>query len=336
MTLETLIPKLSAHRVLVVGDVILDEYVYGSVERVSREAPVPVLELRERRYIPGGAANPASNITALGSEAVQIGITGNDEAAQHLRSELTAHGIDTSALFACEGRPTTLKTRIMAQMGLRFPQQVARIDTLSRAPVDAATEQRIIQHIKQEIEGGTANAVLFSDYHTGLLTPAIVENTRQMAQQANLIVTADAQGKLEKYAGVRVVKCNADDAQDYLVRPLVSDLDYGNAALELVHKLRVTGAMVITRGAAGATVATAQGKVTHCPAPKVSDVFDTVGAGDTSIAVMTLALCGGASYEDAVHLANYASGIVVRHVGNYTPTPDELLQAVKQGAKASE
>src|SRR5689334_2372628 len=130
--LKALIPRLANHRVLVAGDVILDEYVTGTAGRMSREAPIPVLEFKERRYIPGGAANPASNIVALKSQAVQAGIVGDDSAAQHLRDELNQQGMDTSALVVCADRPTTLKTRILAQMGLRFPQQVARVDTLSR------------------------------------------------------------------------------------------------------------------------------------------------------------------------------------------------------------
>lgn len=327
-TLQTLVPRLGDHRVLVLGDVILDEYLIGTPERISREAPIPVLELAERRYIPGGAANPASNIVALGSHAQQIGLVGEDIAADRLREELSGRGIDVSGLLPLPDRPTTLKTRIMAKMGLRFPQQIARVDTVSRTPITPETEEQILAHLRQSWAG--CDALLISDYQSGLLTPSLVRRLGDEAQQAGLLRTVDAQGRLEKYRGYDVVKCNADDARAVLRRDLVTHEEFEQAARELCHELALTGAMVITRGAAGATVATAVGEACLCPAPLVSDVYDTVGAGDTAIAVMTLALVAGASYREAVMLSNYASGIVVRHVGNYTPSQAELLAALNE------
>lgn len=325
-TLASLIPRLAEQRVLVIGDVILDEYVYGSATRMSREAPVPVLEFTERRFIAGGAANPAANIAALGSTALLMSVTGSDSAAQQLKRVLESAGIETGALVSDSTRPTTVKTRIMAQMGLRFPQQVARIDTLSRQPIDRKTERRLLKMLDAHI--GTVNALLFSDYHSGLLMPSLVNTAREMAHPRGLLTAADAQGALEKYAGFSLIKCNADDARAYLNRPLRTDDDFTQAALELCAVLKVQGAMVITRGADGATLANVDGTHAHLPAPHVTDVYDTVGAGDTAIAVMTLAAAAGTGYAAAVQLANYASGIVVRRVGNYTPTPDELRAAV--------
>ncbi len=323
--LKSWIPKLAGQRILVIGDMVLDEYLTGKATRLSREAPVPVLEFESRQLIPGGAANPAANIVALGSAAVQVGIIGSDTAGTNLRQVLQARGIDTHHLIVDSGRPTTVKTRIMAQMGLRFPQQVARLDTLSREPVGAAVERQVRAAIDKTIE--SADAVLLSDYHTGLLTPSLVNMIRRLGKDK--LLTADAQGSLDKYAGFALVKCNADDARDYLRRDLRGDEAFAEAANELCQKLKLTGGLVITRGADGATAATADGATAHCPAPAVSDVFDVVGAGDTSIAVLTLALAAGASYPQAVTLANYASGLVVRRVGNYTPTPDELAWALE-------
>lgn len=325
-SLQTLVPLLAGHSVLVLGDVILDEYLIGTPERISREAPIPVLELVERRYIPGGAANPSSNIMALGSQAWQMGLVGEDNAGKQLRDELGGRGIDVSGLIALPDRPTTLKTRILAQMGLRFPQQIARVDTVSRTPISKDVEERILETVRQA--WSHCQAILISDYQSGLLTPSLVERLGAEVQKAGLLRTVDAQGHLEKYRGFDVVKCNADDARAVLRRPLVTDEDFAAAARALCNDLELKVAMVITRGAAGATVAGAYGSVHHCPAPQVSDVYDTVGAGDTTIAVMTLALIAGASYRDAVMLANYASGIVVRHVGNYTPSREELLKSL--------
>jgi rfaE bifunctional protein kinase chain/domain len=329
MSLLGWIPKLAGQRALVIGDVILDEYLIGRATRLSREAPVPVLEFEARQLIPGGAANPAANIVALGSVAVQIGVIGSDTEATALRQVLQAHGIDISALVADGSRQTTVKTRVMAHMGLRFPQQVARLDRLEREPISPATVRQLHGLIQEHITN--ANAVLISDYHNGLVTPQLVETVRACAADVDPapLLTADAQGQLDKYSGFGVVKCNAEEAQAFLRRELVTDNDFATAALELCQMLKLTCFMVITRGGQGATLATLDGNTIHCPAPKITDVYDTVGAGDTAVAVVTLALAAGASPEDATMLANYASGLVVRRVGNYSPTAHELQQAIE-------
>jgi D-glycero-beta-D-manno-heptose-7-phosphate kinase len=326
-TLSAWVTRLAGQRVLIVGDVILDEYVTGKSERLSREAPIPVLEFVSREYIAGGAANPAANIVTLGSAAVQVGIVGDDASATHLRAILAERGIDTSALVTVRDRPTTLKTRVLAQMGLRFPQQVARVDTLSRTAIDPTTQARIIAHLSDQM--ATTDALLVSDYHNGLLTPALVAAVQDHARAHNVPLFVDAQGALHKYRGYDVVKCNADDAMTALGRDLRTDADFASAVRDLYCDLAITGAMVITRGAEGATLLTdADADAVHCPSPQVRAVYDTVGAGDTSIAVLALARVAGASYVEAVTLANYASGIVVQHVGNYTPSPQELAQAI--------
>ena len=329
-TLIDLIPLLADRRVLVVGDVILDEYLTGKATRMSREAPVPVLEFESRQLIPGGAANPAANIVSLGSSAIQVGVVGSDTPATNLRQVLQARGIDTNALVTASGRPTTVKTRIMAQMGLRFPQQVARLDTLSRESINWTVERRVREVIDEQINN--ADAVLLSDYRIGLLKPTLVETIQKLGREAGVLLTADAQGHFDKYIGFGLVKCNADEARAYLLREIATDNDFAAAAQELCKTLKLTGGMVITRGTAGATLATADGEIVYCPAPSVSDVYDTVGAGDTTIAVITLAVIAGASVADATRLANYASGIVVRHVGNYTPSPEELVRAIEIGS----
>lgn len=292
---------------------------------MSREAPVPVLEFESRRLLPGGAANPAANIVALGGYACQIGLVGEDEFADQLRCTLSERGIDPAGLVVDPERPTTVKTRVMAQMGLRFPQQVARLDRLSRQPVTAAIEAAVSDAVRGAIP--QVDAVLLSDYRSGLLTPSLVESVRTLA--ADKLLTADAQGELSKYSGFALVKCNAQEAADFLGRDLHGDETFAQAAADLRHQLDLTGAMVITRGGDGMTLALADGIAFHAAAPAISDVYDTVGAGDTTIAVLTMALAAGASYHEAAALANIASGIVVRRFGNYTPSIDELIQAIE-------
>lgn len=316
---------------LVIGDVILDEYLTGTATRMSREAPIPVLEFESRILIPGGAANPAANIAALGSTGLQIGVIGVDEAGEQLRAALDSAGIDAAGLVTDPERPTTVKTRIMAHMGLRFPQQVARMDRLSRAPISAEIERQVCDAVRTGLEN--VDALLLSDYHGGLLTASLVAAILKMATERGILLAADAQGELDKYTGFGLVKCNANEASNWLKRDLHTDADFATAAYELRSRLNLTGAMAITRGGDGITLALAHDNhIKHCPAPHVTDVYDTVGAGDTTIAVMTVAVCAGLSYEDAAMLANYASGVVVRRVGNYAPTPDDLREAIEAGS----
>ncbi|RMG72785.1 MAG: ribokinase [Chloroflexi bacterium] len=322
--MKNLISQLAHRHILVIGDVILDEYIIGKATRISREAPIPVLEFESRRLIPGGAANPAANITALGSYATQVSVVGADDFADQLRNILKARGIITDGIITDATRPTTVKTRIMAQMGLRFPQQVARLDRLSRQAIDESISKQVITFVQNQLK--QVDALLFSDYRSGLLTSQVVEAIRTACEHHLLAV--DAQGDLDKYAGFSVMKCNAQEAETYLRRDLQTDEDFASAAKELQHRLKLTCGMMITRGSQGATFAPADSEAFHCPAPLVSDVYDTVGAGDTSIAVLTLALVAGANVQDAVMLANFASGLVVRRVGNYTPSPEELHRAV--------
>lgn len=317
---------LAGKTVLVIGDVMLDEYIIGKPTRMSREAPVPVLELDSRRYIAGGSANPAANIVSFGSRAILAGVIGADDAGARLLQILEDQGIDAGGLIRCADRPTTVKTRILAQMGLRFPQQVTRIDTLTRREIDKETESQLLAFAARRID--SLDAVLLSHYHGGLLTSTLVQQLRDLCQRAGVLISADVQGEFEAFGGLDVIKCNADDAQRYLKRELTGDDDFSQAARELASDLGIMQAAIITRGSRGATVA-GDGAIRHCPAPNVSDVFDTVGAGDTAIATITLALRAGLSAAAAVTLANYASGIVVRHLGNYAPTPEELMRSIR-------
>ncbi len=326
--LLSLIPRFTGLSIAVIGDVILDEYLIGRANRLSREAPVPVLEFEERRVIAGGAANPAANIVALGGIAEMIGVVGADAEALTLRQVLEKNGIAWRGLIEDRARTTTVKTRIMAQMGLRFPQQVARIDRIARDAIAGDVEARVCAAISQ---ASNASAFLFSDYGSGLITAGVIEHARQLAGANGTLLTADAQAQLSKYTGFGVVKCNADDAAAALGRGLHTDSEFAAAALELRERLQLTRAMVITRGGAGATIAEADGAITHAAAPRVVDVFDTVGAGDTHIAVLTLALAVGGSLAAAVALANAGSSIVVRHVGNYAPSQAELKLSLING-----
>ena len=320
------LPKLAGRRVLVVGDVFLDEYISGQATRLSREAPIPVLEFVGRRYVPGGAANPSNNIVALGGIAYQVGVIGDDEAGQTLLAKLREAGIDTAAVVTDPSRPTTTKTRIVAQGSLRFPQQLARIDHLDRRPVAGEVEKAIVAHLEALVP--QVDAVLISDYRTGVASEAIVTATLRSAHQHGKLATVDSQGNLRKFSGFGLVKCNQREAEAVLGRTLSSEDDLQEAQEQLLAELEVQ-ATLITRGPEGISLLGHDQPYAHIPAANVSEVFDVTGAGDTVIAVATLALAAGLDLLSAAHLANYAAGLVVRKLGNATATPEELAWAIE-------
>jgi rfaE bifunctional protein kinase chain/domain len=322
------LPKLASKHILVVGDIFLDEYISGRATRLSREAPIPVLEFAGRRYVPGGAANPSNNIVALGGMAYQVGVIGDDEAGLTLLAKLREVGIDTAAVVTDPSRPTTTKTRVVALGSLRFPQQLARIDHLDRRPVADEVEQAIVAHLEARVP--QVDAVLISDYRTGVASEAVVMAALRLARQHGKLAAVDSQGNLHKFAGFDLVKCNQREVEAVLGRTLSSEDDFQQAQEQLLAELEVQ-AILITRGPDGMSLLGRDQPYAHIPAANVSEVFDVTGAGDTVIAVATLALAAGLDLLSAAHLANYAAGLVVRKLGNATATPQELAWAIENG-----
>jgi rfaE bifunctional protein kinase chain/domain len=218
-------------------------------------------------------------------------------------------------------------------MGLRFPQQVARIDRIDRRPVTGDTEAHICAAISTL--AANADVVIASDYLTGLLTPRIVDAVRAVARTRNLRMVADAQGELHKYADFDMVKCNADEASRYVSQPLRSSRDFENAGAQIAEALAVRLGVLITRGPDGITLIRRDEQPLHIPAPHIEDVYDTVGAGDTVVAIIALALAAGISAPHGAMLANVGAGIVIRKVGNYAPSPDELRAAIRDQAMST-
>lgn len=320
-----LIPGLAGHKVLVIGDLFLDEYVIGQATRLSREAPIPVLELMRRFSVPGGAANPAHNIRALGGSATVVGLIGNDEAGTELLAELRKVGVDPAGVIVDISRPTITKTRIVAQGTLRFPQQIARIDRLNRQLIEKEIEARLIQQIQQLVP--RVDAVLVSDYQSGVASEAIVSAALHRTRAQGKLRTVDAQGAFFKYTEFDLIKGNRQEIEAALDRPLGEEEDYHLAGAQLLNEL-AANAVLITRGAEGLSLVTREEGYYHLPAANRTEVFDVTGAGDTIIAVSTLALVAGASALAAARLANYAAGLVVRKLGNAVATPEELAWAI--------
>ena len=320
------IPRLAYHRILVIGDIILDEYLIGTATRLSREAPIPVLEFASRRAVPGGAANPAMNIAALGSQARQIGLVGDDAAGAELMARLAEAGIEAGGVIVDKSRCTTQKTRLISQGSFRFPQQLARLDHVDRRPPDPEVEAALIAQIATTAPEG--EAILVSDYRNGLLTPAIVQAILDEAAKNKCLLLVDSQGNLNKYKGYHLIRANRPDTEAYLKRPLQTEADFEWATAEILAQLEA-GGVVIGRGPQGVSLQGRDAPYHHFRPANVTEVFDVTGAGDTSIAVLALGLVAGLDLAQAALLANYAASLVVQKLGNATPTPAELIRAVE-------
>jgi rfaE bifunctional protein kinase chain/domain len=288
---------------------------------------VPVLELARREIILGGAANPARNIVALGSSAVQVGIVGADPEGEQLRAAFVQHHISPAGLITVAGRSTTVKTRILAHEGPRLPQQVARLDRLERATLPPADEQRILDVLREQVP--QVDAVLCSDYRIGLLSPTIVEAVRALCQQHHKLLTVDAQGNADYYHGVDLFRCNDREAAATLGVPLASEEEFRQGVAALRQRLAAR-LVIVTRGPEGVSLEGEQIGYTHLPANTISEVYDTTGAGDTFIAVATLALAAQLGPHTAARLANAAAALVVQRLGNAVVQPEELAQAANK------
>jgi rfaE bifunctional protein kinase chain/domain len=315
------IDTLAGRRIVVIGDISLDEYLYGYATRLSREAPIPVLELQRRAIILGGAANPARNIVALGSSAHQIGIVGADPEAEQILALCAEASIDASGIIRSSIRPTTRKTRILADDPPRLPQQVARLDRLDRSALQAADEAEIIARLHERVP--LADAVICSDYQLGLLSPAIIAAVRELCQRHHKLFAVDAQGNSQYYTEADLFRCNNVEAATAIGIPLQTEDDYRHG-LQLLRERLHARLVIVTRGPQGLSMLGEGCPFITIPALQQSEVYDTTGAGDTFIAVATLALSTGLDARSAAQIANAAAALVVRRVGNAVVTPAEL------------
>lgn len=328
-TLLDAVPRLRGKRVAVVGDMLLDEYVFGTVPRVSREAPVLVLEHERESAQPGGGAFPALAVRAMGGESVMIGCVGTDATGATLVAALGDAGVDTSGVQTVPERTTTRKTRFLAEGFFRFPQQVARVDRGTRAPLPPDVEARVVAAINA-LSG--ADALLVSDYRYGTITPAVAAAVRAGGAVRGAVTAVDSQGSLDPYHGFTLVRDNRADAAAYLREPLDS-VPAVIAALPRLRERLSAANIVISLAGEGLAYLDAMQHGGHIPAHRV-DVYDVTGAGDTLIVVLTLALAAGLSLEVGAHLANLAAGVAVRKLGNVVVTAEELQGAILDADEA--
>lgn len=307
--------KARDRRVVVVGDVMLDRYLVGETERLSPEAPVPVVTVRNTRSALGGAANVAANVLAIGAECTLVGLVGDDMHGAAIRAELATHQLADTHLVATARRPTTTKTRVVAR-----GQQIVRIDEEVDDLVDGPDLERLLAHALEALDG--ADALLLEDYNKGALPPALIRETIQTARQRGLPVVVDPKFRqFFDYTGATVFKPNRRELEAAL--GAAANLQNREALPEALDRLGVDN-LLLTLGAEGMILVTHDRAVTHIPS-LAREVFDVSGAGDTVTAWVGTMLAAGATMREAAQVANYAAGIEVSKAGVATVTPEEVL-----------
>ncbi len=322
------IDRFAGTGVLVVGDVMVDEFVWGRVERISPEAPVPVVEVQREALLLGGAANVVNNIRALGGSVFLAGVVGKDGMGNHLKDELKRINVSSDGIVTLPGRPTTIKTRVIAHH-----QQMVRFDREIRVKIDEDTTDRIITYARSL--GSTIRAVIISDYGKGVVNERLVSGLVGLAKEQGLIVSVDP--KVENfsiYRGVTVITPNHHEAGSGVGNKITDEESLLVTGQMILSKLGCEN-VVITQGEDGMTLFEMKGDVVHIPTV-AREVFDVTGAGDTVISTLTLAVAGGASVRDAAMISNYAAGIVVGKVGTAVVTAEELKKELGRAVEGKD
>ena len=324
--LKESVKKLEGVKMLVIGDLAIDEMIYGDTERISREAPVLILAHTHTNIILGGASNAAHNIATLSNAKVSvIGLYGDDYHAPILIETLKNANINTEYLVQDKLRPTTVKTRISGACSQSVTQQIVRIDRQSKELVTPEIEQKIIANIKKAIP--EHDGIILSDYHLGTLTKNIINTVIEYAKKYNKKVCVDAQKDLDRFKGVTTLTPNQPDTEKYLGYFIKTEDDLLKAGREMLSKTDADN-VLITRGEHGMAVFEKSGSYYFIPAFNKTKVFDVTGAGDTVIATYALALTSGLKPEAAAVIGNIAASIVIRTFGCATTTLKEISDNV--------
>jgi len=320
---ESILKGFAGKKVLVIGDVMLDVYVWGNVDRISPEAPVPVVEMRRRSYFCGGAGNVAANLVSLGAQACLAGVIGRDADGLQLRDSLQELGVAVDGLVVDENRPTTSKLRVMAHS-----QQIVRVDSEQRSRVDEVVVNSLLAWIEEHLPG--MDGCVISDYNKGVISSTIAQRVIALANDMRKTIVVDPKGvDYEKYRGATVVTPNTKEASAVLGREIDDGPELLDAGRSLVNLLGGSS-VVITRGERGMAVLSGSDELIRIPA-LAKNVYDVTGAGDTVVSVLVMALAAGASLEQAARLANEAAGLVVGKLGTAAVSVEELLEAEHDG-----
>jgi rfaE bifunctional protein kinase chain/domain len=308
-----------------VGDVVADQFIYGEIARISREAPVMILRYESTQTIPGSAGNAAANVAALDAECSLVGFVGRDRPGRSTVLELRRQGVNTDNVIGVSGYTTPTKTRILAGSAHSLRQQVIRIDNEPATLVNDELTRRLVARVEEA--AASADAIIISDYNYGAASAEVVAAAREVADRRSIPLLADSRFRLAQFAGFTAATPNEEELERIADVPLVTDSAVLEAG-ERVSSLLGLKAMLVTRGSKGMALFEKGHRPLQIGVVGTDEAIDVTGAGDTVIATFALALAAGGSFEDAAHLANHAGGLVVMKRGTATTSRQEVLASV--------
>ena len=318
--MKELFNKFTNTGILVIGDLMVDQFIYGNVKRISPEAPVPVVEVNEETLLLGGAANVAHNVQSLGGKVFIAGTIGRDDVGKILTNKFSEIGFDTNGIVVDGKRPTTVKTRVIAHS-----QQVVRFDREIKSDISKSTMSLILDYLKSclpQIKG-----IIISDYSKGLITKGLIKKILDLAGPKKFITVDPKIGHFNYYSGVSLITPNINEASFGTGIDINDERSLLAAGKLLLKKLQCK-AVIITRGDEGMSLFERNGKVTHIPTC-AQEVYDVSGAGDTVIATLTLSHASGATLKESAIIANHAAGVVVTKIGTAVVTQRDILKSLK-------
>ena len=327
--LKNIVNKFNGKKILVVGDLIADVYLDGRISRISREAPVLILEEAGKKIVAGGAANVIANAAKLGGKIYAVGFIGTDEYAESLKKILADCKVNLDGVVADKSRPTISKTRIIAGGRATVSQQIVRIDRESKSPLSKKIEATLIGHLDKILP--KVDGIILSDYGAGTITESIKKLIIRHAGQNKIPSIVDSRYRIGAFEGIGYAKQNDAELAAFAKTEINDMTDLIDAGAKLLAALNSDG-ILITRGEDGMSLFERGGAVHHIPVTDKSEVFDVSGAGDTCVAAFMLALTAGAEPVNAARISNYAAGVAVRKYGTSTVNSAELLKALKNFA----
>jgi D-beta-D-heptose 7-phosphate kinase/D-beta-D-heptose 1-phosphate adenosyltransferase len=318
--MKDMFKKFSSTGILVIGDLMIDQYIWGKVKRISPEAPVPVVEVTEENLMLGGAANVANNILSLGGNVFITGTIGRDDTGKILINKLAEKGFNTDGIIVDKNRPTTVKTRVIAHS-----QQVVRFDREVKADIEKSTMSLILDYVKTCLP--MIKGIILSDYCKGLITKKLIKNLIEITGSKVFIAVDPKIGHFDYYKGVSLITPNLNEASFGSGIDITDEKTLYAAGNSLMKKLQC-GSIIITRGDEGMTLFEKNGTITTIPTC-AREVYDVSGAGDTVIAALTLSHSAGTPLKEAANIANHAAGVVVGKMGTAVTTQQEILKSMK-------
>ena len=318
--MKELFRKFEKTGILVIGDLMIDQFIWGRVKRISPEAPVPVVEVTEEELLLGGAANVAHNVLSLGGRVFIAGTIGKDDTGKILVDKLRESGVNTDGVIKDGTRPTTVKTRVIAHS-----QQVVRFDREEKTEIQRSTLSLLLEYVRACLP--RIHGIVISDYCKGLITKKLVKTLVELAGKKTFIAVDPKVGHFDYYRGVDLITPNTNEASLATGIDISDDKTLISAGNLLIKKLQC-GSVIITRGDEGMTLFEKSGRITHIPTC-AQEVYDVSGAGDTVIATLTLCKAAGSPLSDAAIVANHAAGVVVGKMGTATVTRQDILKSMK-------